>query len=255
MLALSMVMYAVSATDLALNISYIKALEAGLLTKVLTIFFVLKYLPSVNFMLSDGILLWRAWVLWNRRFLLFITPLIFLVCTFGTTIASAINFFNIFQFEGKSGYTMNKGQASTTTILIWSAIFFTIGTNIWATGLIFIRAWQHRRVLRSLGVKGTFKSNTEKTLAFLVESGALYLCIWIAYLSTSVVTATPGMDFFGAVTVQLAGMYPTMIVVVVAMQLSTADILSHPGVEADSPFVFPPLSPGPQVLAPNLSEE
>jgi hypothetical protein len=77
--------------------------------------------------------------------------------------------------------------------------------------------------LRSLGVKGTFKSNTEKTLAFLVESGALYLCIWvhsnpltvlhksfifshwqIAYLSTSVVTATPGMDFFGAVTVQLA---------------------------------------------------
>jgi hypothetical protein len=38
-----------------------------------------------------------------------------------------------------------------------------------------------------------------------------------------------------------------MIVVVVAMQLSTADILSRPGTEADPPFVFPPLSPGPQL--------
>jgi hypothetical protein len=48
MLALSVVMYAVSATHWALNISYIKAFEAGLLTKVVTIEFALLYLPSVN---------------------------------------------------------------------------------------------------------------------------------------------------------------------------------------------------------------
>ncbi|KAH9969512.1 hypothetical protein BC827DRAFT_1372325 [Russula dissimulans] len=177
MLALSVVMYVVSATHWALNISYIEAFKAGLLTKVVTIEFALIYLPSVNYMLSDGILLWRAWVLWNRRFLLFITPLIFLVCTFGTTIASVVNFFNIFQVQ--SGHIiMNKGTSTSTTLLS-SAAFFTIGTNLWATGLIFIRAWQHRRVLRSLGVKGTFRSNTEKTLAFLVGSGVLYLCIWV----------------------------------------------------------------------------
>jgi len=247
MLALSVVMYAVSATHWALNISYIEAFKAGLLAKAVTIGFALKYLPSINYILSDGILLWRAWVLWNRRFLLFITPLIFLVCTFVTTISSAIYFFNAFQV--KSGYViLNKELGSTairtSSALATAAAFFTIGTNIWATGLIFIRAWQHRRVLRSLGVKGTFRSNTEKTLAFLVESGVLYLFCWIAYMSTNAVrlVGNPGIGFFHAIIVQIVGMYPTMIVVVVAMQLSTADILSHPGAEANSPFVFPPLS-------------
>jgi len=49
----------------------------------------------------------------------------------------------------------------------------------------------------------------------------------------------PGMGFFHSVIVQLVGMYPTMIVVVVAMQLSTADILSRPDAEADSPICIP----------------
>jgi len=36
-----------------------------------------KYIPS------DVIVLWRAWVLWNRRLLLFIPPLIFILCNVG----------------------------------------------------------------------------------------------------------------------------------------------------------------------------
>jgi len=40
-------------------------------------------------------------------------------------------------------------------------------------------------------------------------------------------------------------MYPTMVIVVVAMQLSTADILSHPGAEAE----FMPPSSQPQIAA------
>jgi hypothetical protein len=40
-------------------------------------------LISVKYILSDGIVLWRAWVLWNRRVMLFILPFLFLVCTLG----------------------------------------------------------------------------------------------------------------------------------------------------------------------------
>jgi len=42
-------------------------------------------------------------------------------------------------------------------------------------------------------------------------------------------------------------MYPTTIFVVVAMQLSTADILSRPGAETGSPFVLTLQSPSPQL--------
>jgi len=252
MLALSIVMYAVSAAHWALSIVYTEVLEAGLLTKAIMIEFAIIYLPSVNYLLSDVILLWQAWVLWNRRFLLFIPPLISLVCTLGTTVASGIYLNDSYRVVS-GDVIINNRSITIRKFLVWSVAFSTIGTNLWATGLIFIRAWQHRRLLRSLGAKGTFRSNTEKTLAFLVESGALYLCIWIVYLSTSVVEGrpgapeSPGVDFFNSMIVQFVGMYPTMIVVVVAMQLSTADILSHPGAEAVSPFVFRPLSPGPQL--------
>jgi hypothetical protein len=40
---------------------------------------------------------------------------------------------------------------------------------------------QHRRVLRSQFGKETATSKAESVLAFLVESGAFYLCIWVHF--------------------------------------------------------------------------
>jgi len=48
MLALSMLMYAISAAHWALGIPFIKVLEAGHLIEVVMIDFTLLYLPSVN---------------------------------------------------------------------------------------------------------------------------------------------------------------------------------------------------------------
>jgi len=136
-------------------------------------------------------------------------------------------------------------------------------------------------------MKETFRSNAEKTLAFLVESGALYLCIWVhsdpltalhkpihPYSLADLVYVNfhcPGLSWDGfpsrsdrstrcktylvscflnsVLDSFLQGMYPTMVIVVVAMQLSTADILSHPGAEAGSPSVFMPPSPQLQMAA------
>jgi len=79
----------------------------------------------------------------------------------------------------------------------------------------------------------------------LVESGAIYLCIWIAYIATSLYNPRRGlyfgMDVFHIAIAQVVGMYPTTIIVVVAMRLSTVEILSRSGVEADTlPFPPPP---------------
>lgn len=139
--------------------------------------------------------------------------------------------------------------------------------------------------MRSLYIKSTSTSNTEKSLAFLVESGALYLCIWVhsnplialhqlirlytltdricvefaviapewgAYLplttrpiccKTSLIFYLPSQEIDSC----HQGLYPTAIVVVVTMRLSTADMLSRPGTSAiDSPMVFKAPSPSPQ---------
>jgi len=131
----------------------------------------------------------------------------------------------------------------------WTVWFLTVGTNLWATGLIFIRAWEHRRVLRSLSLKETSRSNANKALTFLVESGAIYLCIWILYITTSLDNPRGdhfGMDLFHIAIAQVVGMYPTIIIIVVAMQLSAVEILSHPGIEADTHIVFASPAANPQ---------
>jgi len=44
-----------------------------------------RMLIAVKYILSDGIVVWRAWVLWgpSRRFTIFIPPLFSLGCTLG----------------------------------------------------------------------------------------------------------------------------------------------------------------------------
>jgi len=200
------------------------------------------YLPTINYVLSDGIVLWRAWVLWNRSFLLFIPPLIALMCTFVTSVAAATYF-----YKGASEHSAH--YITMSRYFGWSIWGFSVGTNLWATGLIFIRTWQHRRFLRSLMGKATIATNTEKALAFLVESGALYLCIWAAYI-TATLTGLKGRLLFNTTIVQLVGIYPTTIVVVVTMRLSAADIiLSCSGATTatgGSCIEFKPPSPNPQ---------
>ncbi|KAH9969508.1 hypothetical protein BC827DRAFT_3897 [Russula dissimulans] len=240
MMTLSVAMYVVSAAHWALSIALAEAITIGRPARAIMLEFLIIYSPTINYILGDGIVLWRAWVLWNRRLSLFIFPLVSMLCTLGTGVASAIYF-----YQGQVS-KVNSHKTILSLHFEWSIWFLTFGTNLWATGLIFVQAWQHRRFLRSLRIKETFRTSTEKALAFLVESGALYLVIWIIYISTSMTLDPNGMFFFHTAIAQLVGIYPTTIVIVVAMQLSAADILSRPGAEADSRIVVSPQPPSPQ---------
>ncbi|KAH9954817.1 hypothetical protein BGW80DRAFT_1467538 [Lactifluus volemus] len=177
MLAVSVVMYATSAVHWILNFTTaIRSLRIGKFTSTLPEVLAVAYLPSINLILSDGIVLWRAWVLWDRRIVLFILPFLFLVCTLVFTMVDVV-----FVTDGFITHSMRYANTgSAFGLAIWG---LTLGTNLWATSFMFIRAWQHRRFLRSVFDKENAKSKAEKSLAFLVESGAIYLCILVTYLT------------------------------------------------------------------------
>ncbi|KAI0269759.1 hypothetical protein BC834DRAFT_967501 [Gloeopeniophorella convolvens] len=222
-LAASVVMYTVSATHWAINTALLvrAARNSSATGTVMSPAeeLAITYVPSINYVLSDAIVVWRAWVLWGRRYDLFIPPILFLLGTIATSVVSAA-------IASKSVIS-DTLQAEFNIIvgLDYSAGGLIILTNLWATGLIFIRAWQHRLFLRSLMGKSTPRTRAEKAVAFLIESGAIYLCIWITFV---VVNLTSQREtFIKAVMVQVIGIYPTIIVVVVTMRLSTADVLSQ----------------------------
>ncbi|KAI0252402.1 hypothetical protein BJV78DRAFT_353456 [Lactifluus subvellereus] len=169
---------------------------------------VLVYIPFVNYILSDCIVLWRAWVLWNRRFILFIPPLIFILCTLAISVASAV-----FAYEGSKTNSVRKTHISYTLRCMGAQ----------ALPAISIRQGE------------CYKQSRERP-RFLVAA-----------------VASPVVLFFRLSLVQIVGIYPTAIFVVVTMRMSATDILSHPGRDPrhQPPMIFAPSSPTaqPSILA------
>ncbi|KAI9465586.1 hypothetical protein BJY52DRAFT_593744 [Lactarius psammicola] len=241
MLTVSAVMYAVSAVHWAVGMTVamrILRVDEALVSPFETL--VIIYIPTINYILSDGIVVWRAWVLWgpSRRFTIFIPPLFSLVCTLVLSAAGAAYVYVGAEHE-------SKRDGAVSRYLGWTVWGLSVGTNLWATGLICIRTWQHRRSVRSLLGKGTASSTAEKVLIFMVESGALYLCIWVLYMISSF-TKWDDVLFLDAAIVQIVGIYPMTIVLLVTMRLSTADVLPLSDPETFEPpipirFASPPI--------------
>jgi hypothetical protein len=111
-------------------------------------------LSAHKYILSDGIVLWRAWILWDRRVVLFILPFLSLVCTLGE---HAIRSLGSGSFHDKCFSTVATIVSATCVsdgIIInsirvrhtghaftWTILGLTVCTNLWATSLMFIRAW------------------------------------------------------------------------------------------------------------------
>ncbi len=101
MLAMFVVMYTVSAAHWALNMAIaVRSLRVGMVSTSPFEMLVTMCLPTINvsfllrhhlrrvlivekYIICDGILMWRAWVLCGRRFILFIPALFCLVCILG----------------------------------------------------------------------------------------------------------------------------------------------------------------------------
>jgi len=192
-------------------------------------------LLSLNIVLSDIIVLWRAYVAWDRRYWVRVVCGLLSVCTFITSIifikntmtnsnsnvTSPLNFTNFTQ----SGFENTElGIAVLTTSLL---------SNVCATILIAFKAWNHRREVAKLNVV-TRRTLVERVLALLIESGFVYACIWVLYIISStsnlldipgfpdvplsaLSSLTPASYGFDSAMVQITSMYPTLLLILISL--------------------------------------
>ncbi|KAI0310516.1 hypothetical protein OF83DRAFT_1228509, partial [Amylostereum chailletii] len=129
------------------------------------------------------IVLWRAWILWSRNRVLQVISVASVLATLGLSLADisdACTTFDGSVFEGSP-----IGLAALTMSLV---------TNLWATTLIGYKAWMHRRLIRKHIQSGDGKTQVEKVMTLLVESGVLYCCVWVRplpFVSQSNLIGTP----------------------------------------------------------------
>ncbi|KAH9173002.1 hypothetical protein EDB89DRAFT_828832 [Lactarius sanguifluus] len=123
----------------------------------------------------------------------------------------------------------------------------TLTTNLVSTGMIAWKAWEYCvEVKKHLG-EASRSVRIERVFALLVESGFIYCCVWIAYLiSTLDLIPVPGFAVMNNVLLFVSGLYPTLIIILVAVQTSPVQYYStHPtGIQVTREAAPEPLRAG-----------
>ncbi|KAJ7688842.1 hypothetical protein B0H17DRAFT_1202709 [Mycena rosella] len=169
-------------------------------------------LVLVNYVCSDAVVVWRAWIIAstlasrNYRKYLYITCF-FLVLTFFSVTGTIV-----FQIIGVVEFPLypippNSYLTYGTNVLQTMNLVFSLISNLIATAILAVAAFRHRKILRAALAEDKKSTKSEKILMLLVESGALY-CIstgitMVAGLIRLPAAGTLG-DLYTPVNIQIA---------------------------------------------------
>ncbi|ESK93883.1 hypothetical protein Moror_12990 [Moniliophthora roreri MCA 2997] len=169
---------------------------------------------------GDFVVVWRAWALWSHNWKILIVPSLLLLGSAASTLALLGCF-----IENDWPITLPP----TCSSLNIATYVLSTATNITATCAIGYKVWLHWRVVKKyLGILHA-RSGIEKVLVLLLESGVAYSVLWLLQVITlipSVGTSPVGayvQQILYAASVQLVGIYPTLVIVLVYLQRSLWD--------------------------------
>ncbi|KAJ6489517.1 hypothetical protein C8R47DRAFT_471019 [Mycena vitilis] len=186
----------------------------------------------INFVLGDGVVLWRAQIisprklrkfLWVSRILLVFGAAAVLT-TIGLRIAPAGN------------------QSNLTGIMQLVSWMVSLASNISAISVVTIAAWsaeRRRRMLKASAIPGE-GTKSDGNWALAVEMGAFYCMTTFMILPLSFIQLPQGRlgDIYAPIAINLAGVYPLTVILLIRMKTSfELDIL--PAESSLSYPVFP----------------
>ncbi|KAH8831587.1 hypothetical protein DL96DRAFT_1706014 [Flagelloscypha sp. PMI_526] len=180
----------------------------------------METLWMLNMIIGDAVVIWRAWILWPGRRIVLLLPLIFLAGTFSFAVLA------IWCLAEDSFNSLSRVVGSSSRTCSWAepiAWAMSLCTNIVATSLIAVKAWQHRQLLKRHFEVQPRKSQAQKALMLLIESGSLYCVLFLLQIVGFFTFTRTDSRFYlyGAIEPfgeQLSGIYPTAIIVIVALQ-------------------------------------
>lgn len=171
-------------------------------------------------LISDVIVIWRAWVVLAGRRWLIMGPLVSLLGAFVTSLAFLSITSNV---DDAVAYSVGE---KVTGGLIFASGALSLATNGLSTLLIGYQLWNYRKFW-NLGSHSRW-SQGQKVLLMFVESGALYVTLQLATLATvKQKTGTPQANFgavIWAVYVHSTAMYPTIVLLLIENKRSFEEI-------------------------------
>ncbi|KAJ3551194.1 hypothetical protein NM688_g4852 [Phlebia brevispora] len=177
---------------------------------------------TINFVLSDAVVVWRAWVLCRTDYARVVQLTIIFLTFTGLTVFATIGLrFTLFLSTHLTGNAYSSLMFAIN-FLQESTLVLSLMTNLIATGVISHMTWRHRRLIQE-GLKNMERTTrAERILALLVESGVVYCAFGVLMLVAALVRLpfrTLG-DVYSPIHVQISGIYPSMVIVLVGLELT-----------------------------------
>jgi len=171
----------------------------------------------VNFILTDGVVIWRAWVLCpeQSKFVL-VFPIVLLAIN--TLVYMAVVATRVGLMLTAVGTPIHGALAHTIDVAQMTNLVLSLFINILGTLIISNKAWKYRKSLMNLdGGGGQMTTPATKILGLLIESGVFYILIGLIAVISLVIPLTHGKlgTIVMPVSVQLAGMYPIIVLLLV----------------------------------------
>ncbi|KAJ6596367.1 hypothetical protein DFH09DRAFT_1134738 [Mycena vulgaris] len=166
-----------------------------------------------NYLMSDAIVVWRAWVLYHDNLKV---RLVLSLCLLGSLVGATTDMtFGTLWLFGNLKFTPTGPRV---LILVLPLLV----TNMVATSLMGFKVWQYRRQIKSaLNLPKNKKTKIERILVILVESGTIYCLIWIPFLYSILTkqgTDTTAYKVIANIIPQLSAIYPVIIVLLVSLE-------------------------------------
>ncbi|KAI0056908.1 hypothetical protein BV25DRAFT_1920556 [Artomyces pyxidatus] len=199
----------------------------------------------INYILSDAIVVWRALTLWSSdRRVLFIL-LIFMLGTIAAAGSDlGLSLSQLFDTHDVVEDQSNAKQGRRALILVGP----TLATNVCATLLIAYKAWSYRVFVKAHLNEDSAATKVEKIFALLVESGVAYCVMWILYILAAFrVFPGPGPSIMDGIMVQISGIYPTIIIILVCLQKSPVEKYATQELDRSLSFAAAPWGTNPGV--------
>ncbi|KAF9075288.1 hypothetical protein BDP27DRAFT_1315832, partial [Rhodocollybia butyracea] len=137
--------------------------------KALPLVYMTGWPATMNLLLSDAIVVWRAWIIfqwaWFPKFGLALL----------TIINIGINISNCILVNLEVTKTLGPGSK----VMGWLSGLISLIVNMFATGLIALKAPNHHRLMAQVGIHK--RSRVQNVLLLLIESGTIYCAIQLAY--------------------------------------------------------------------------
>ncbi|KAJ7497632.1 hypothetical protein FB451DRAFT_239495 [Mycena latifolia] len=221
----------------------------------------LNALLLVNYTLSDGIVVWRAWILCLRNHRKYLSvPIFFLVVTAVSVICTII-----FRIVGFVQSPLDEIPSSSylvrgIDILQITNLGMSLLSNLSATAVVGATLLRHRQRIRAAFTDSKKSTKANQILALLVESGVLYCISGLIVLVFSLIRLPHGTlgDLYTPIAVQIAGAYPSVVLLLVSMQRTLSETTYLDTFEGSIPsrsiqFAAPNATSGGQALGAAVS--